>query len=104
MPTLTPPVFSLEHGKKYIRIVRTDQNKNYTTGKIEDGQRSAWGFIEMGTGHILMTAGWKAPAKHPRGNIFNKDPWQGMTNYGPARWKTPSDHSTQRIMGRKSKF
>ncbi len=57
-----------ERGKKNARII------------IDDGvQRSAWGFIELATGNILKAAGWKAPARHSRGNIAN-----GVAGCGPS--------------------
>ena len=41
-------------------------------------------FIDTQTGDVLKPATWKAPAKHPRGNIF--DEWNGLkyvNHYGP---------------------
>lgn len=52
-------------GKKYARIVQED-----------NGQRSSTGFVDMSNGDVLMSASWKAPAKHARGNIFDES--QGM--------------------------
>ena len=52
--------FSAETGRKYIRIVITNHS-----------QRSVYCFIERETGNILKDAGWKAPAKGARGNIWN---------------------------------
>ena len=46
-------------GKKYARLVT-----------VRQGQRSsAMGFINLENGDILKADGWKAPAKHARGNI-----------------------------------
>src|SRR5436189_184485 len=52
----------LERGKRYGRVVR-----------IEAGQTSgsAHAFIDATNGDVLKPAGWKAPAKHARGNIFD---------------------------------
>ena len=30
-------------------------------------------FVEVATGNVLKAAGWKAPAKHARGNIWDDD-------------------------------
>lgn len=49
----------------------------------DDGHRSAWGFIDMSNGDVLMSAGWKAPAKHARGNIFTHTPAQCCSWTGP---------------------
>ena len=56
-------------GRKYARIVRADP------------QRSCYCFIDMENGDVFMSAGWKAPAKHARGNLF--DEFQGMKKCNP---------------------
>lgn len=48
---------SIQVGRHYIKI-------------IED--RSAFAFIDRTNGDVLKAASWKAPAKHARGNIFDK--------------------------------
>jgi len=68
------PAISVEFGPKYARIVRTDWGD----------QRSVYGFVEIVTGNLLKAAGWKAPAKHARGNIHNSDPLVGCGLYGMA--------------------
>jgi hypothetical protein len=60
-----------ERGKKYIKIVSEDNT----------GGRSAWGFVNMGSGDVLKAASWAAPAKHARGNIF--DEFNGLARVGP---------------------
>jgi hypothetical protein len=74
---LTPPTITVDIGSKYIRIVRNENNANCSPS------RSVWGFVNRANGDILKAAGWKAPAKHARGSIYNQDPWQGMGVYGP---------------------
>lgn len=49
-----------EPGRKYARLVLAYGNS---------GSRSAMGFINLTNGDILKSDGWKAPAKHARGNI-----------------------------------
>lgn len=50
-------------GKKYARLVT-----------VRQGQRSsAMGFVNLTNGDILKADGWKAPAKHARGNIRSGD-------------------------------
>lgn len=65
-PSLDVPEIRVDFGTKYARIVRGD---------------SAYCFVNMGNGDILKCAGWKAPAKHARGNIY--DEYQGMNAVGP---------------------
>lgn len=58
-------------GKKYIRIVENDG--------------SAFAFIDRTNGSVLKPASWKAPARHARGNIFDKTSGLGSIGmYGPA--------------------
>ena len=59
---------STKVGSKFIKIVR---------------ENSVWGFVArvdgthkgmpMKTGDVLKAAGWSAPAKHTRGNIFDEE-------------------------------
>lgn len=60
------PKITYEAGRKFVRIVSETH-----------GSRSAFCFVEIETGDVLKCAGWKAPAKGKRGNIFNPD--NGMT-------------------------
>lgn len=68
--TLTPPVYEVMRGKRYARIVRVDT--------LGDG-RSAHAFIDMTNGDILKPDGWKKPAKHARGNIYDTTSYAGST-------------------------
>jgi hypothetical protein len=65
-PTLPLPNFTIQDGKRYIRVFRDN---------------SVYAFIDKTTGDVLMPASYKAPAKHPRGNIFNAD--GGLDCTGP---------------------
>lgn len=60
-------VFFLEKGRKYHRVVQDTRNKE--TGEMFN-QRSVAGFLDN-DGNIYKAAGWKAPAKGIRGNIYN---------------------------------
>lgn len=53
------PKLEVMKGRRYLRIVRADE-----------GQRSAYCFIDTRNGDVLKPAGWKGPAKHARGNIY----------------------------------
>lgn len=63
------PVLEVMKGRRYLRIVRADE-----------GQRSAFCFIDRTNGDVLKPAGWKGPAKHARGNIFTDR--VGVSCYG----------------------
>lgn len=54
-------IINVEVGVKYARLVQTGTHGN--------SSRSAYAFIDLTNGDILKSAGWKAPAKHARGNI-----------------------------------
>ena len=67
---LVPPRIEIDAGGvKYLRIKVTQQYER--DGIISDGQCSVYCFIDLSNGDILKAAGWKAPAKGARGNIFN---------------------------------
>lgn len=69
-------VLELEYGRKYVRIVMVHPR---------GGGRSAWAFLDY-KGNIYKTASWKAPAKHVRGTVFDKDySWgKALGRYGAA--------------------
>ena len=58
-----------DDGIRYIRIWE------------DTGQHICWGFVDKQTGDLLKPEGWKKPAKHARGNIFDAD--------GGLRFVTP---------------
>ena len=82
-PKCQAPTFSVMLGKKFARIVRTDTSgdpKSIWSGE----QKSVHCFVNMETGDVLKAAGWKAPAKGARGNIFDANNGLGrMNEYGP---------------------
>lgn len=60
-PTLSVPKVQLSKGRKYAKIIKVDN------------QRTVHSFVDLRNGDILMAAGWNAPAKHARGNIFDNN-------------------------------
>ncbi len=62
-------VFSYKVGRRYVKI---------TCGY------SVHTFVDMTNGDVLKPAGHSKPAKHARGNIYDKDNGlKGMTPHGP---------------------
>lgn len=68
----------LEVGQKYARIVRAEYRRDNRVAIT----KSAYGFIDLTNGDLLKSAGWKAPAKHARGSLFNSDILKGCGPYG----------------------
>jgi hypothetical protein len=67
--------FEVKVGRKYAKVL-----------KVGKGQRggSVHAFVDMTNGDILKPAGYSKPAKHARGNIYDKDCGMSrMTAYGP---------------------
>ena len=74
---------SLMEGRKFIKVVEG----------ASPGQRRVWGFVAkvdgvhkglpMLKGDILKAAGWRAPAKHSRGSIFDKEMHKSFSWTGP---------------------
>lgn len=60
-------------GKKFYKIIMVDSGLG--------AGRSAWAFIDTTNGDVLKPAGWSAPAKGARGNIY--DPYNGLKTVGP---------------------
>lgn len=71
-------------GKRYIRIVKgTAIAGTGTQLAHKDLSWSAYCFIDKTNGNVLKAAGWKAPAKHARGNIFDSSNGvDAVTAYG----------------------
>ena len=69
---------SLQKGRKFIKVVHDN---------------SVWGFISLvdgehkgapiKVGDIMKAAGWRAPAKHSRGSIFDKEFHKSFSWTGP---------------------
>lgn len=62
------------NGKKYLRIVSE-----------HGGSRSVHCFVHRDNGDVLKAAGWSAPAKHARGNIYDD-----KNGVGSMRWTGPA--------------
>ena len=74
-PNLPRKVLSFTKGRKYWRIVSSEGGRG----------GSAWAFLNTENGDVLKPAGWKAPAKHARGNIYDAHGGMGTVGvYGPA--------------------
>ena len=75
MENVESPNYTVTFGRKYARVISRDDN---------GAGGSVWGFVEILTGDIYKAAGWKAPAKHVRGNIADAE-------YGKNyRWTGPN--------------
>lgn len=61
-PMLTPPEIIVKVCSKYYKIVTHFRASN---------NRNVYCFVSKATGDIYKAAGWAAPAKHVRGNIFD---------------------------------
>lgn len=59
---LNPPSFVAQFGPKFCRIVKMEKGDRYG---------SVYCFIDMSNGDLRKAAGFKAPAPHKRGSIFN---------------------------------
>lgn len=64
--TFPPSIFEVSPGKRWTKITTTTYG-----GK---GQKSVFAFVDPATGDIYKAAGWNAPAKGKRGNIFDPNP------------------------------
>jgi hypothetical protein len=56
--------------------------KNVKVIQLNGSSRSAYCFVEIATGDIFMAAGWNAPAKGARGNIYQLDKLAGADMSG----------------------
>jgi len=72
------PVISVKTGSKF-----------YAVWSYNGTQNSIYCFVDKSNGDIYKAATWRAPAKHVRGSIFDKNfSWdKGVTLYGGAYLK-----------------
>ncbi len=76
---LKAPKLVKDPGRRYVRIWRRELDND---GNIRNDNRgSAYCFIDK-NGDILKPDGWKKPAKHARGNIFDADPLEAVNPHG----------------------
>ena len=61
-PSLELPTVEVSNGRKYARLFVNRGNDS----------KSVWAFVNRETGEIFKPAGWSAPAKHARGNVFSE--------------------------------
>jgi hypothetical protein len=64
--------FSTTEGPKYIKLISEPKN---------GAGRSVFAFVDKATGEVYKPAGWQAPAKNVRGNIFDVGD-EGVGEYG----------------------
>lgn len=72
-----------EGGKKYARILKQEMEED---GNERPNGRTLIGFLDLTNGDILKAASWKAPAKHPRGNIFSQANGREAYQQGHVRY------------------
>lgn len=86
-----PPIFTVEYGKRFAKIIRKDRNKDgvvQITGSVHafiDLVGGNFQGVNNNVGDVLKPASFKTPAKHSRGNISdNSGGLACMGPYGPA--------------------
>jgi hypothetical protein len=78
-------------GRKFLRINKTAHGSTsvYAFIALVDGHSKALGMYKAGD--VMMPAGYKAPAKHARGNVFNDDGGTGCVGpYGVEYRRGPN--------------
>lgn len=73
-PRIPPAKLVVLEGRRYLKIAVTESR--------DDAPRYVSAFIDKQNGNVLKPDGWKAPAKHPRGNLFAAD--GGLGAIGPT--------------------
>ena len=69
---------SLKPGRKFIKVV--EDNRVWGFVALVDGVHKG---LPMLKGDILKAAGWRAPAKHSRGSIFDSKMHESFSWTGP---------------------
>ena len=78
--------FDFIEGKVYYKITTYTNNTSvYAFIPKADIDNKSIGKASKGS--LLKPAGWNAPAKHARGNVFDKDTWNNAGVYSLAYLK-----------------
>lgn len=80
-PNVAPDEFSVDDGQNYIRVVRGDGTGRSVHCFVAKRDVTTKGLGAIKCGDVLKAAGWKAPARGVRGNIF--DARNGLGRMGP---------------------
>jgi len=80
-PNLTPDTIKVSYGQTYARVYKDDGHSRsvHSFVALKDVNNRE---IKALAGDILMAAGWKKPAKHPRGSVYNTEQLQGVGVHG----------------------
>ena len=76
---------TVEKGRRYDKIVSKDDGSSANQSRV-------WAFIDKTNGDILKPEGWKKPAKHARGNIYEEDRMLFVSYSGPAYMDTIKEY------------
>ena len=68
----------LKPGRKFIKVVEGNRVWGFVA-KVDGTHKG----LPMAKGDILKAAGWRAPAKHSRGSIFDLDMHKSFSWTGP---------------------
>jgi hypothetical protein len=75
-PTLEADKLTVSFGKRYVKVIAV-------SGDRTGGGRRVYCFVDQTNGDVLKAASWKAPAKHARGNVYDKAfGLNGVTEHG----------------------
>ena len=69
---------SLKPGRKFIKVV--EDNRVWGFVSLVDGEHKG---APIKVGDIMKAAGWRAPAKHSRGSIFDAEMHKSFSWTGP---------------------
>ena len=79
---------SVTKGRRYDKIICEDVHKE----PRRNNSKRVWAFVDKINGDILKPEGWKKPAKHARGNIYDEDRMLFMSYSGPAYMDTIKEY------------
>ena len=77
----------VKKGRRYDKIVSEDIHE-----EPHRNSTRVWAFVDKINGDILKPEGWKKPAKHARGNIYDEDRMLFMSHHGPAYMDTIKEY------------
>ena len=76
-------ILSVTKGRRCDKMVSEDMHE-----ESHRNSKRVWAFVDKTNGDILKPESWKKPAKHARGNIYEKDRMLFVYYNGPAYMDT----------------
>jgi hypothetical protein len=87
-------------GRRYAKVMVRERHDYDHRDPDEKLRERIYAFVDLTNGDLLKPEGWRKPALHPRGNLFDPDGGMAGVNwYGPKYLSDPTLPARYRVAG-----